>query len=212
VRARLAVLGIALSVLACGETTSSVQTATLPARSDAEAPPYPEAPAAWAGYHSLRFAMTIPLPDAGRWKIDDQSRHELVAAEPTTRSSLLVLLEAEPGLVNHALCEERARVLGLFPTKALRTIEDAVTVGPEAFDTHVRVGVEARGAPDGPLVGHVMAAGAYVRKCLFVHLATEVPSAGDDGALSQRLALARVRTLGGITLDELNTVPRDKAR
>jgi hypothetical protein len=108
------------------------------------------------------------------------------------------------------MCEARARTLGLVPERATRTIEDVVTTGPEAFDTRVRVALEARGPAGGPLVGHVLAFGAYVRKCLFVHLTTSVASEREEDTLSQRLAMARVKLVAGITIDELDTVPRAK--
>jgi hypothetical protein len=45
-----------------------------------------------------------------------------------------------------------------------------------------------------------------------VHLATEVGSEEDEATLSQRLALVRVRTLGGIKIDPLGAVPRVEER
>jgi hypothetical protein len=204
---------LALSGAGCGEPASGVQTANVGAGAPPQPPakPFPEAESAWGAYRSLRFALTIPLPDEPTWKVDDHSRAELVAAQGSTRSGLVLLEETEPSLMNHKGCEARARARGLVPARTLRTIEDLVTVGPEAFDTRVVVAVESRG-PDGPLEGHVFAFGAYVRKCLFVHLSTEVASPGDEAVLSQRLALGRVRTLGGIRMDALGEVPREKPR
>ncbi|HEY2517842.1 MAG TPA: hypothetical protein VGI39_43530 [Polyangiaceae bacterium] len=204
-----AALGASLvGTLGCGASDSNVQTANVGRAEEGPALPYPDSPSAWEGFHSLRFALTVPLPDAATWKVDDHSRGELVGAQPRTHSGLVLMEETEPALVNHKGCEERAKARGLVPNRTLRTVEDTVTVGPEAFDTHVVVGVESRG-PDGPLVGHVLAYGAYVRKCLFVHLSTEVPSTRDEATLSERLALARVHTLGGIKIDELGEVPRE---
>jgi hypothetical protein len=42
-----------------------------------------------------------------------------------------------------------------------------------------------------------------------LHLTTAVPSERDEETLSQRLAVARVRMLGGIRVDELEAVPRE---
>ena len=123
----------------------------------------------------------------------------------------LVFRSFSSSLVNHAKCEERARDLGIFPNEArgpeLRSIEDVVTVGPVAYDTHIRVVVEPT-SEGGPIRGHVLAAGAYVRKCLFVHVETDVPTSGAEPVLSSRLALARVRVLGGIEFDEFGGVKR----
>jgi hypothetical protein len=209
--AALAAGTLALTALGCAEAGPPVQTANVGRAPEAPAPAYPESPEAWGAYRSQRFALTIPLPEVSTWKVDDRDRAELVAAQLSTRSGLVLIEETAPSLMNHKTCEERARGRGLVPLRTLRTIEDTVTVGPEAFDTRIVVGVESRG-PDGPLVGHVMAFGAYVRKCLFVHLSTEVPSTHDDATLSARLALARVRTIGGIKIDELGDVPRERPR
>ena len=200
----------AIFAVACGPAAPPVQTANVGATDTTPGAPVPESSADWSGVHSARFAMTIPLPHASGWVIDDHSLAELVAVDRSTKSSLVVLRESEPDLVNHTMCELRARTLGLVPEHVTRTIEDVVTTGPEAFDTRVRVAVEARGGADGPLVGHVMAFGAYVRKCLFVHLTTSVGSERDEAVLSQRLALARVKLVAAITIDELDTVPRAK--
>ena len=204
-----AALGLSLvGAVGCGASDSNVQTANVGRTPEGPAVRYPDSPSAWEGFHSLRFALTVPLPDAATWKVDDHSRGELVGAQSATHSGLVLMEETEPALMNHKGCEERARARGLVPNRMLRTVEDTVTVGPEAFDTRVVVGVESKG-PDGPLVGHVFAYGAYVRKCLFVHLSTEVPSTRDEATLSERLALARVHTLGGIKIDELGEVPRE---
>src|SRR6185312_3297176 len=106
----------------------------------------------------------------------------------------------------------RALERGLAPKNldAMRSVEDVVTVGPEAFDTRIRVVVEPPARPDGPIVGHVFAFGAYVRKCLVVHVATSVPSSGAETVLSDRLVMARLRIVGGVRLDELGAVPREK--
>ncbi len=175
---------------------------------EASIAPFPEDNAAWTAVHSARFAMNIPLPNAAMWRVDDKSRSELIAVDSTTRSTLVVMRELESGLVNHAKCEQRAIELALEPERTMRIIEDVVLTGPEAYDTRVRVELEPRGS-EGVLVGHVFAFGAYVRRCLFFHMTTAVPSERDEETLSQRLAVARVRMLGGIRVDELEAVPRE---
>ncbi len=208
--ARAATLSVlALAVMACGPAAPPAESAST---GGAEPPsaPFPESASDWTPVHSGRFGMNIPLPHARGWVLDDHSRAELVAVDRATQSSVVVLRELEPDLVNHTMCEARARKLGLVPERATRTIEDVVTTGPEAFDTRVRVALDARGGANGPLVGHVFAFGAYVRKCLFVLFTTSVASERDEATLSQRLAVARVKLVAGITIDELDTVPRAK--
>ena len=199
----------ALTLLACGDAPPRVETAK-PAPPGETALPYPEPESAWAKLHSLRFHAGIPVPDPAHWTMDDKSRNELVAVDPSTRSKLVVLFEPQSTLMNRQRCEARARELGLVPTATLRTVEDAVTVGPEAFDTRVWVAIQAAKGESDPIVGHVLAFGAYVKRCLFVHWTTEVQSGRDESVLSQRLALARVRAVGGITLDNFQDVPREK--
>jgi hypothetical protein len=209
--ARIAVVGVvvtaALAGAGCGGSgQSAVQTANVGRPAEGPARPYPESPEDWGTYHSRRYRMTIALPNPRAWKIDDHSRGEIFATEAGTRSTLVVVSEDEGKLVNHAMCEERARALGHAPSGALKTIEDVVTVGPEAYDTRVWVAVESEAG--GELVGHVVAYGAYLKKCWIVHLVTEVGSAEDEQALSQRLALGRVRMVGGIRVDALGAIPR----
>jgi hypothetical protein len=171
------------------------------------AQPFAENDAAWGTYRSKRTGITIALPDPAGWTIDDTSRAELVATNARTDSTLTLLSEKEAGLVNRKACEDRARELGLVPRTSLRTIEDAVTVGPDAYDTRIWVAMD--GAGTGPLVGHVFVFGAYVRKCLVVHLATRVASSEDEATLAQRLAVARTRLVGGIRMGNLEDVPRE---
>ena len=68
----------------------------------------------------------------------------------------------------------------------------------------------AHGAGFDEQLDQLLAFGAYVRKCLFVHLTSSVASERDEATLSQRLAVARVKLVTGITIDELDTIPREK--
>ena len=100
-------------------------------------------------------------------------------------------------------------------SKTLTTVEDEVTVGPEAYDSRVWVALDAAKA-GGKLDGHLYLFGAFIRRCLLIHLETTVATAMQEDVLSERLALARARIVRGLTLDlprttEDATVPRDKA-
>jgi hypothetical protein len=208
--ARAALLVFAVALSACAETQPRPLGATIGARGNEPVLPFPEAEAAWGKLHSLRFHLSVPVPDPASWRADDRSRGELVALEASTKSRLVVAIEPQSSLMNRQRCEARARELGLVPAATLRTVEDTVTVGPEAYDTRVWVALETSKSENGPIVGHLFAFGAYVRKCLFVHVTSEVPSGRDESVLSQRLALARVRMVGGITMDNFQEVPREK--
>jgi hypothetical protein len=169
---------------------------------------------AWGRFHSRRFQLSVPLPDGRTWKIDDRSRPELTATHEPTASRLTLWRSREDELMNRHKCEARARARGSVPDESLPTIDDHVTVGPDAYDSRVLVLVDP-GRPGGAMEGHVLLFGAFLRQCLFFHLVTRVPGAMDDDVLSARLAVARERIVGGITMDPPRTtdsadVPRDR--
>jgi hypothetical protein len=208
--AALATLAVGLGVAACGGP-AHVESATGAGQAqEVPASGFSDDDSGWAKFHSKRFFLSIPLPDGKAWKIDDHSKRELVALHPPTRSTLVFSTSTEGELMNRAKCEERARANGLVPAGDLRTVDDEVTVGPEAYDTRVWVALEPGKTEAAAIVGHLFAFGAYVRRCLFFHLTSEVASAKDESVLSSRLATARVRMLGAITVDELDAVPREK--
>jgi hypothetical protein len=205
-----------VACVACGEPATSSPVVAPTAKSgtapSARPPAFDEA--AWGKFHSKRFQLTLPLPEGRAWRIDDHAKRELVATHPPTSSKLTVYSWYDNELMSHAKCEAKARGEGLVPKTELRTIESEVTVGPEAYDTRIWVAADAR-PQNGPLVGHLFMFGAFIRRCLFVHLETEVPSREDEDVLSSRLAVARVRLLGGLKLDPPRTmedsdVPREK--
>ena len=179
------------------------------------APRYPADDASWGRYHSKRFLLSFPLPDGKAWRIDDHSRPSLFALHEATSSRLSLQATQEDDLMNRQKCEARARALGWVPSTTLTTVEDETTIGPEAYDARIWVALDAA-KPGGELEGHVYFFGAFIRRCLLVHVSTKVPSARDEDVLSERLALARARIVRGLTIDPPRTtddatVPRDKA-
>jgi hypothetical protein len=179
--------------------------------------PFPEDDKPLKRFHSARFKLSIPLPDGPAWKIDDHTRPQLVATHAPTSSKLTLMTVIEPELMNRQKCEARARESGLVPgdgvgdggTGALRTVEDEVTIGPEAYDTRVWVTLQPGGKAGASLRGHVFAFGAYVRKCLFVHYESEVSTDKQEDVLSARLATARVRIVGGLGLEPFDEPRRE---
>lgn len=150
--------------------------------------------------------MSVPLPDGKSWKIDDHAQPELHAAHDPTRSRLVLFAWSENELMNRARCEDKARNRGLV-ADGLSTVDDTVTIGPEAYDTRVWVAVMPGKDARAPVVGHVFAFGAFVRRCLFLDFQSEVASAKEEETLSSRLAVVKVRLLGGLTLDAPRTTP-----
>jgi hypothetical protein len=178
------------------------------------APRFPMDDASWGRYHSKRFLLSFPLPDGKAWHIDDHSKPSLFAVHDATSSRVWVMTTQEDELVNRQKCEERARALGWVTSTTLTTVEDQTTIGPEAYDSRIWVALDAA-KPGGELEGHVYLFGAFIRRCLLMHVSTRVPSAKDEDVLSERLALARARILRSLTMDAQRvsddaTVPRDK--
>ena len=178
--AALAVLAVLTLGTACGDPAPAPPPKTVadvPAASSA--PRYPSDDASWGRYHSKRFLLSFPLPDGKAWRIDDHSRPSLLALHDPTSSRVTVITTQEDELVNRQKCEERARALGWVTSKTLTTVEDQATIGPEAYDSRIWVALDAA-KPGGALEGHVYLFGAFIRRCLLIHVSTRVPSAKDE--------------------------------
>jgi hypothetical protein len=160
-------------------------------------------------YHSKRLALSLPLPDGAAWRIDDHSQPELVATHEPTLSRVVVAILRADSLVGRRECEAIARDDKLVPAGDLHTLEDAVDVTQENYDTRIWVAVSPGTGPGSPLVGHVMAFGGFLRKCYVFDYSTRIDQAADEPVLSSRLAYARARILGGLELDVLGAVPRE---
>jgi hypothetical protein len=113
-------------------------------------------------------------------------------------------------LVGRTQCEALARERKLVPPAELHPLEDQTGITQQMFDTRTLVAIAPGAGPDQPLVGHVMAFGGFLRKCFVFDFSTEVDGAADEPVLSARLAYARARVLGGLELDPLGTVQREK--
>jgi hypothetical protein len=208
-------LPFAVAVAACaGGAPPPPRPAPTPAVAAEESPVLEDPPAGSLDrlprFHSKRFDLSLPLPDGKAWRIDDHTRPELVAVHPPTRATLVVSVTREEGLMDHATCEARARANKLVPG-GVRTVEDHTGIELDEFDTRVWVGLEPPASPGAPLVGHVLAFGGFLRKCVFFHYTSEVATADDEAELATRLALARTRIFEGMSLDPFRAVPREDA-
>ncbi len=152
----------------------------------------------------------LPLPDGKAWRINDHSQAELVATHAPTKSTIVVTVFADPELMSRKTCEEKARARNLVPAGDMRSVEQQVVTGPEAYDTRVWIAIEPPATPGKPLIGHVFAFGGFLRKCLFFHFRSEVSTPNDEDALSSRLAIARVRVLDAIKIDPFVEPPKEK--
>lgn len=194
--------------LACSGASASVVAPLRAGGGTGQDRAFPEGPHTLLRYHSLRFKLSVPLPDGRAWKIDDHRERELVATHAPSRSTLTLYSFAEPELMNRQSCEARARENGLVTLHDPRTVADETAVGPEAYDTRIWIALEAGASSESPMTGHAFLFGAYVRKCLFVHYATSVPSGRDEPLLTSRLATVRLLVLSGIRMEPFDEPAR----
>jgi hypothetical protein len=156
--------------------------------------------------------LSLPLPDGAAWRIDDHSQPELVATHSATRSKIVVLVVRTEGLVGRNQCEAIARERKVVSASEMTTVEDDDTVTQETFDTRIWVALETGGKPSAPIVGHVMAFGGFLRKCLIFDYSTQIDDATDEAILSARLAFARTRIVAGLSLDPFLVPPREASQ
>lgn len=215
-RARLATIAFVASIAGagCAESPANPPPASeATAKSAAKVPDYEAERASWGRYHSKRFQLSLPLPSGREWRIDDRSRPNLFAVHEGTSSRLWLTSTQEDELMNRQRCEARAREMGWVPA-GLTTVDEEVAGSPAGYDSRIWIALDT-GKPGGALEGHVFLFGAFLRKCLLVHMTTSVPSAKDEDVLSSRLATFRARVVRGIDLDPLRVtddaeVPRTK--
>jgi hypothetical protein len=160
-------------------------------------------------YHSKRLGLSVPLPGGREWHIDDHSRPELVLRHDPTQSTVVIAVVRADELVGRTQCEKLALERRLAPREELQTLEDVVEVTQRTYDTRVRVALAPGSGPESPIVGHVLAYGGFLRKCLVFAFTTQVDRAAEAPVLSSRLAFARARIFGGLELDPFAAVPRD---
>jgi hypothetical protein len=198
---------LALALTSCGAAPRQPVTTVAPARPAAAE--FPDDPRPLPRYHSKRLALSLPLPDGKTWRIDDHSRPELVATHAPTRSRVLVALLRADGLVGRSECEAIARDRKLVPSGELHTLENALDITQQNYDTRIWVAVEPGSGPGSPITGHVMAFGGFLRKCYVFDFSTQVDGVAGEPVLSSRLAFARARILRGLELDAFGEVPRE---
>jgi hypothetical protein len=170
---------------------------------------FPDDLAPLSRYDSKRLAVTLALPDGKAWRIDDHSQPELVATHAPTLSKVVVAVFHADEIVGRTQCEALSRARHIVPPGDLRTLEDQAAFTQQAFDTRVWVAVEASGGPEGALIGYVMAFGGLLRKCFAFVFSTQVHGASEEPVLASRLAFARARILGALSLDDV-LQPRPK--
>jgi hypothetical protein len=173
-------------------------------------PPVPKSTlddAGWGKFHSARHAVMLPLPDGRAWKIDDHTRPELVAVHAGSGSRVTLRLVQDAGeLTNRQKCEEKALQEKFVKDLRVSVVEEQEGIDKDGWDAHVLVAVEKTPTE---LVGHVLSFSSFIRKCLWFHFETHAKD-GLEFELSERLALARTKVLGELSLDSFGAVPRQR--
>ena len=184
-----------------------------PASAAGHPPEYATDDAAWGKFHSKRFQVTVPLPDGRAWKIDDHRNAELVAAHAPTDSHLTHPRHPGGG------ADEPSAVRGARPCPRLGEEVDAHDRRQSGHRPPGRLRLarlgRARCDQGGRRGRDVYLFGAFLRRCLLVHLTTSVSSPKDEEVLAARLAVGSARIVKAITIDPPRTtdgavVPRDK--
>jgi hypothetical protein len=170
-------------------------------------PPEPAAFTAGARmqhFHSTRFGVSIPFPDGPRWRIVDHKIPVMRATHEGTRSVVELAMWHEDELVNRTICETRAHEKGFAKEASGEEVSTEVVQIPEGWDTGIWVGVDRPNERD--VTGQLIAFGAFIHKCLYFRFETTTDVAHAD-VISDRLAFARLRMFGALSLDSFD-VPR----
>jgi hypothetical protein len=195
---------VALLVLAGVGCTPEPAPVTLP---PVRPPPLAPPPASdlsggkWGEFHSLRFDVSLPLPDGTGWRIDDRSTPWLRSLHKESASTLLVRTWHEGDVVNRDRCEERARSWAKLPAREGADIvrKEPIDV-PPGFDTVVELGVLPT-KPGAPLDAFALAFGGWAHRC-FAYVYTTTASGPDaERVIGSRLAVMVDGSLGKLRLE-----------
>lgn len=203
-----------LAPAACGTAPAPepVRPAPAPPRPAPAPPPAADLGAgAPAEYHSKRFDLHFPLPDAAGWRVEDSKDPWLVATHAASSTSLLVRSWRDEGRASRASCEDRARLWRDLPRReAASAIERRRIDVPAGFDTVVEIGVaEARPAA---IEGFAIAFGGWARRCFAYVVTTRAAGPGAERIVAARLAAMVEVSLAGLALESELTpaVPRER--
>ena len=164
-----------------GPTNVPVPSASTAASSEPPPPP-------GGVFRSKRFGAVLHLTDGDAWHIDDTRTKWLVAAEPTTSSSLLRRTWRDENRMTREKCEDRARSIRKLPSRESATIIQHDTLSqPEGFDTTFDVGLVPDPAHDG-IYGFILSFGGYAHKCFAFVYVTKDQGKDADSRVAERLA------------------------
>lgn len=194
-------LGVLATSCAAAPTATQGAPSSVPTR---QARPAWEPRGSYGRIVSTRFFVSIPVFDAGGWRVDDRTDRWLVASHPASRSMLWARGFREGTLVSRRACEAQGRK---WRPDLFGQSEDALTErrplkAPFGFDSEVAILVSRKG---DAVAGVVVVVGAKERQCLLLGYATRADGAFATDVVSERLALVADRMFTGLatrTIDD----------
>jgi hypothetical protein len=151
----------------------------------------------WGVVASQRFLLSVPVPEANAWTIDDRSGRWLVASHGPSQSHLIMRSWREGAVVDHRACEAAAR-LGrpdLFGHDESQLVDRRRVSAPQHFDTEVGFTVRRDG---GVLQAIAAAVGANVRRCIALVFVTRVEGPDAERIAADRLLFATTKVLSRV--------------
>lgn len=162
----------------------------------------------WGRYDSLRFALSLGLPEGRAWSIDDRKSPWLVATHADTSSLLRVRAWHEPRAVSREACLERSRELDPSlpePDEASVVDERIESIGNDDTSVHIRAGFRREG--EG-IEGIVIASGVSIRRCFTLIFESRARGPGAEAAIVDRLAMVTEGIVPKLRLTTPLHVPR----
>jgi hypothetical protein len=155
---------------------------------------------ALARFHSKRFLVRLALPDGNGWQIDDHSKRALVATHRRTETRL----EFEAFELGALASRQKCREVGLarlgVDLRQHSTIEQAASIGPDAYDAELRSTLETD--PKTPHVrAHFFAFAGFLGRCIVMHVVTSGRPETLE-TLSDRLVTYRAQVWGHLEIDD----------
>ncbi len=209
-RVHLLTRALPLMLIACGSPGSEPMGPAVPSP-EGKPGHFPVHDLAWQPVAVPHTLVDVKLPNPDTWRahvVPTTAGTRTDFEHRATSSTLTVVLFTADELVNRQRCERFARDRAIVPDLPLRTIDEAVTVTRDGYDTRIWVALEPGATSGDPIVGHGFAFGDSIRKCVVLHFTTKVPSAAFEATAAERLALFRTKSLDQWTVDSLVRIAR----
>ena len=161
-----------------------------------------------AHFHSKRFLVTLALPDGRAWQINDHAKTRLVAVHARTQTQLELEAFDLGELASRQKCRDAAFSRLEIDPHTHSVIEQAVVVGPEAYDAELQSTLEASREKQ-EIRAHFFAFAGFLRHCITMHVVT-IGKPETLETLSDRLVTFRTQVWAHLEVDDFLAVPREK--